>query len=243
MNLEYETFAEAQKSFTLSDRWKVFDGNREKFDIAHECVDRHPGNREAIRIKFDDGSSKIYTFEELSCLTSKSANYLQEIGIGAQDKVVIILNPSIEFYISFFGTLKRGAVAVPCSALYGPEAIEVRLRDSQTKLVVTTNDKIGLIDESQKILIAEELLEILKKEDAHCQTAPTSAESLAAIQFSSGTTGKPKPVPYRYIAATLAAVTMKLGIGLKNDDIYFCPSSPAWGAWHLVWNSRSSYLW
>ncbi|MDP2726129.1 MAG: AMP-binding protein, partial [Dehalococcoidia bacterium] len=63
--------------------------------------------------------------------------------------------------------------------------------------------------------------------------AHTSADSLAVIQFSSGTTGTPKIVPYRHAAATLTAVNMKMVIGLRKGDRYFCPSSPAWG--HGIW--------
>lgn len=232
--LEYQTFQEAQKSFNFAERWKVFDGNREKFNIAYECIDRHPKDKEAIRLKFDDGRQKIYTFGELSSLSSQFANMLARRRIKAQDAVAIILNPSIEFYTGFFGTLKRGAIVVPCSALFGPEAIELRLRDSQAKMAITTCEKIDLIDKGlvKDILMAEELLDLLKKENDHHE-ATTSAESLAVIQFSSGTTGRPKPVPYRHIAATLTAVNMKLGVGLKNDDRYFCPSFPAWG--HGIW--------
>lgn len=61
----------------------------------------------------------------------------------------------------------------------------------------------------------------------------TNAETLAVVQFSSGTTGSPKPVHYNHIAATLTAVNMKFGVGIREDDNYFCPSSPAWG--HGIW--------
>jgi acetyl-CoA synthetase len=53
------------------------------------------------------------------------------------------------------------------------------------------------------------------------------------MQFSSGTTGEPKPLFYRHGAAPATAVTMKIGNGIGKDDVYFCPSSPGWG--HGIW--------
>src|SRR3990170_2625277 len=110
--LDYDTLAEAREKFRYSERWAIFDGNSESFNIAHECVDRHPKDKEAVRIKFGDGHSERYTFGELSHLTSKFANFLARQGIEQGDRVALILNPSLEFYVALFGTLKRGAVVV-----------------------------------------------------------------------------------------------------------------------------------
>jgi acetyl-CoA synthetase len=62
MRLEYKTYEEAKKNFKWSERWEVFDGNRERFNIAHECVSRHASEEIGIRIKFDDRRKEVYTF-------------------------------------------------------------------------------------------------------------------------------------------------------------------------------------
>lgn len=235
MKLEYTTYAEAQKNFTYAERWEVFDGTRDKFNIAHECIDRHPQEVEAIRLQYADGRREVYTFGELSRRSSQFAHLLAGRGIAPGDAVALVLNPSLELYASFFGTLKRGAVVVPCSALFGPEAIELRVRESRAKAVVITGEKAGTVDKGlvQEIIIAEELLDRLDREPDVYEPYPTSADTLAVIQFSSGTTGMPKPVLYHHLAATLTAVNMKFGAGLHQGDRYFCPSSPAWG--HGIW--------
>ena len=110
--------------------------NLKNLNIAHECVDRHPKEKIAIRLKNSDGSKETYTFGELSHLTSKFANMLEKRGVNPGDKVGIALNPSLEYYVSFYGTLKRGAVAVPCYALLGPEGLGYRLEDSKAKVVI-----------------------------------------------------------------------------------------------------------
>ena len=234
MKLEYKSFAEAKANFTFQERWTVFDGNKENFNITHECVDRHPQQNIAIRLAFDDGRRETYTFGELSRLTSQFANMLARLGIAAGDRVALILNPSLEFYVSLFGILKRGAVVVSCLPLFGPEAIEYRVTKSNAKMIIATRDKEKDIDKrlASHIIWADELLGLLKNEDSVFKPA-TSAGTLAMMQFSSGTTGIPKAVLYEHAAATLAAVNVKLCMNLKAEDNYFCPSSPAWG--HGIW--------
>ncbi len=230
MRMEYKTYQDFKENFKLSERWEVFDGDRNNLNITHECVDRHPKEKTAIRIKFADGRIETYTFGELSRLTSQFASMLERLGVNAGDSVAITLNPSLEFYVSLFGILKRGAVVVSCSPLFGPEAIEYRVSKANAKMVVTHRDKPELIKDGlvPHLVIAEELRERLQKEDEHYQPN-TSPDALAFLQFSSGTTGMPKAVAYGHKAVTMAAVHMKFGIGLREDDNYFCPASPAWG--------------
>ncbi len=147
MPLEYKTYQDFQKNFNLSDRWEIFDGYKDNLNIAHECVDRHPKEKTAIRLKFDDGRLETYTFGELSRLTSQFANMLERAGVNAGDPVAIILNPSLEFYVSLFGTLKRGAVVVSCSPLFGPEAIEYRVNSANAKMIIIHRDNLDLIRE------------------------------------------------------------------------------------------------
>ncbi|MBI4187263.1 MAG: AMP-binding protein [Chloroflexi bacterium] len=230
MRMEYKTYDDFRRDFHLKERWEVFDGSRSNLNIAHECLDRHPGEKTAVRIKFDDGRREAYTYGELSRLTSRFANMLERLDIKAGEPVAIVLNPSLELYVTLFGILKRGAVAVVCSPLFGPEAIEYRVDKSGAKMVVTHEEKVGLIKKGlvPHLVIAEEMGERLLAEDEHYQPT-TSADTLAFLQFSSGATGAPKAVPYGHKAATMAAVHVKFGIGLREYDSYFCPSSPAWG--------------
>lgn len=234
MALDYRTYAEAAERFNFGERWKVFDGNPESFNIAHECIDRHPKDEIALRLQFDNGRRETHTFGELSRLTSQFANLLARRGVKAGDRVALVMNPCLEFYVTFFGTLKAGAVIVPCSALFGPEAIEFRIVKSGARAVVATREHAKLIDPKivEHLLIAEELIGLVGGEEG-VYVPHTTAEDLAVIQFSSGTTGAPKAVEYRHVAATYTAVNVKFGIGLRQDDVYFCPSSPAWG--HGIW--------
>jgi len=243
MRLEYKTYEEAKKNFKWSERWEVFDGNRQKFNIAHECVSRHASDEVAIRIKFDDHHREVYTFRELDRLVSQFANLLERLDIRKEDRIVLLVPPSLEYYVSMFGTLKRGAVVVPCSPLFGPEAISFRIENSKAKAIVTTKERVSLIEKNfaprLQLIEAGQLRQELKSEK-EIYDSDTSADTLAMMQFSSGTTGAPKPVIYRHGALTLSAPQIKFQAGLQADDNFFCPSSPAWG--HGIWFGTMSPL-
>lgn len=234
MNLEYRTYEEARKGFSWSERWEVFDKSRENLNIAYECVDRHPVEKIAIRLKLDNRRQEVCTFGELSHWTSQFGNMLERYGIEAGDRIAIILNPSLEYYISFYGALKRGAIAAPCYALLGSEGIEYRLREAGVRMAIVSRERASIINTGlvSHIVIAEELQELICKED-DCYESNTSAEDPAVIQFSSGTTGLPKQVVYHHAAIAVTAVYTKFWLGLHSDDKYMCPSSPAWG--HGIW--------
>jgi acetyl-CoA synthetase len=238
MSLDYRNYEEAKEKFHWTERWSLFDGTRDRFNIAHECIDRHPVDDTAIRIKFADGRTVTYTFGQFSKYTRRFANYLKDNDVAFGARVAILLFPSIELYTAMMGTFRRGAIAVMCFPLFGPEAINFRLAKSEAKAIVTTKAMTNLIDSELakklhlKIIYADDLLADLQK---HPDTYDweTGVDTLCMMQFSSGTTGEPKSVMYRHGAITLAGVVMKLGNGLETDDTYFCPSSPGWG--HGIW--------
>lgn len=235
---KYTSYEDARENFKWSERWQVFDGDKDNFNIAHECVDRHPKTDEALRIKFSDGREERYTFQQFSDATSQLANFLKNKGIEKGDRVALLVHPCFQFYVGMFGIFKRGAVVIPCSPLFGPEAVAYRLEVGKTKAIITTKDKTDLIpEETEKklnlqIFFADDLLDEISKESTEFKT-DTNANELAMIQFSSGTTGAPKTVNYKHGAITVAAPFIRFALGLRPDDQYFCPSSPAWG--HGIW--------
>ena len=234
----YKSYEEAWEKFRWNQRWEFFDGNEENFNIAHECVDRHPRDKVGIRIQTDDDGKKIYTFGEFSDAVAQFANYLKTMGIEFGDAVAVLLPPCFEFYVGMFGVFKRGAIVIPCSPQFGPEAISFRVKNGGAKVVLTTKDKANLVEEdlreklNLKIIFAEDLLQNMADQPKEFKET-TTASDLAMYQFSSGTTGEPKAVNYRHGAITVSAPFMKFAQGIRSDDSYFCPSSPAWG--HGIW--------
>ncbi len=227
--LDYSSYEEVQNEFSWRESWDLVDGTSEKVNATEECIDRHEGT--AYRIAFEDGSTETYTFEEIARHANRFANYLEDIGIKKGDTVAVMLNPSFEFVVAFFGAMKRGAVAVPCSELFGPQGLESRLEDAEVKLLVTSNTVIEKIDTS----IVDH---VIKKNDFITTvdgfddtfTPTTSGKDQAWILYTSGTTGRPTPVPFHHESIVYNAPTMELVLDIQSEDSWFSTSSPGFGA-------------
>src|SRR5690606_41781335 len=117
---DYLSYADAQTYCTPSGLWELFDGDRERLNIAHECIDRHAGGgRPAVILVRASGNDEVLGFDELARESSRFAHALVARGIQPGDRVAVMLEPSREFYVALFGAIKMGAIAVPLFTLFG----------------------------------------------------------------------------------------------------------------------------
>ncbi len=231
--IDYKTYDEAKEKFSWDQVWDIFDGDENNFNIAHECIDRHVGKGTALRLKFDDGHTEKYTFDEIAKLSSQFANAIKNLGLEPGDRVTIMLDPSREYYVSLFGTFKCGCQAVPCFTLFGPENVEYRLKDSKSKVLVTTEDKAKDIDHSlvkRVVIVGSDFDDFIKDQPESFEVYKTKAKDVAVLQYTSGTTKKfPDAIPHFHKSVYTAMANGVFVIGLRQGERYFCPSSPAWG--------------
>jgi acetyl-CoA synthetase len=238
---EYDLRSEVVKDFEWSMLWDLFDGDETNMNITHECIDRNREKGTAVRLKFADGHSEEYSFAELSDGTSRFANYLEKRGVQAGDRVAVMLEPSLPYYICIFGAIKRGAVAVPLFTLFGPEAVAQRLEDCKPKMLILPPEKqsMGNAFKDVEVHIANaEFLEIISKESPTYKVN-TRTNDMAIFQYTSGTTREfPEAIKHTHRAIVTLTLAALFGLGLKEGDRYFCPSSPAWG--HGMWHGTMS---
>ena len=108
--LEYKTYEAAKEGFHWKERWGLFDGTKETFNIASECIDRHPEKDPAVRIKFSDGKTETYRFGQMSRWTSQYANMLNRLGIGQGERIQF-LDEQMLIELSVIMRVPPGAVA------------------------------------------------------------------------------------------------------------------------------------
>ena len=125
---DYTSYADAMAHFSNDALWDLFDGSRDRLNIAHECIDRHASDPEriAVRIAHEDGRDESLTFDAIARWSARFAHFLRDGGIERGDRVAVMLEASLAFYAGIFGCLKGGAIAVPMFTLFGPEGARLR---------------------------------------------------------------------------------------------------------------------
>ncbi|HTE79414.1 MAG TPA: AMP-binding protein, partial [Reyranella sp.] len=221
----YTSYADAQAHWSSARLWELFDGDRERLNIAHECIDRHvDGDRTAVIVVKAAGGEEVLSYRQISEDSARFAHWLVSKGVGPGDRVAIKLEPSRAFYAAVFGAMKGGAIAVPLFTLFGPDGVKLRVEDCKPKLLIETADFLNELDAFPASF-----------------TSNTRADQLAIFQYTSGTTRElPEAVKHTHRAIVTLMVAVLYGTGLRPGDRFICPSSPAWG--HGLWHGTLAPL-
>ena len=237
---EHVSYADAQRLCSPARLWELFDGDRERLNIAHECIDRHPAARAAVRIVHapeHGGHDETLTFGALAAASSRFAHFLAARGIGAGDRVGIMLEPSAPFYAGLFGAIKRGAIAVPLFTLFGPDGLRLRIDDCSPRLLLVSPSQADLARgvPGLETVVADERFAAALAGHPDRYAPATRADDLAVFQYTSGTTRElPAAVKHTHRSIVTLMVAALYGTGIRPGDEFFCPSSPAWG--HGLWH-------
>ena len=227
-------------------RWEV----PEHHNLGVDVCDRwalHDPSRTALINEHADGRVERYSYADIRRLSNQAANLLRAQGVQRGDRVAILLPQSPETAVMHVAVYKYGAVAVPLFTLFAQEALEFRLRDSGTRLLVT--DRAGAnkvtairdrLPELSCVLVTDaaggappgtqDLHAALAAQPDAFEPAPTRAEDPALIIYTSGTTGKPKGAlhAHRVLLGHLPGVEMSHGGRIEPDDLFWTPADWAW---------------
>ncbi|GIT92521.1 AMP-dependent synthetase [Jannaschia pagri] len=205
----------------------------EQFNIAHGCCDSW-AEAEPDRIAILDLSDgrRTWTYGALKDASDRLAGVLSRAGVGRGDRVALLLPQQAEVMVAHFAAMKLGAISLPLFGLFGPEALEYRLRDSAARAVVS--DATGLAKLSG--LDLPELSLRLDVATWDLSGAPlgaavqTLAEDPAMMIYTSGTTGTPKGVlhAHRFLYGHLPCVETALEGFPHPGDVAWTPADWAW---------------
>ncbi len=186
-------------------KWEI----PEYYNIGVDVCDKWAGDKHRLALIYIDpqGRKQNYTFRSLRNFSNQLANTLKANNIERTDRVGILLSQRPETLISHIAIYKLGAIAVQLLTLFGPDAIEYRLEDSQAKAVITDKENVSKIHEISERLPHLKLVmvvdggreeavldfwESLEKADRNFTPVKTRPEDPALIIYTSGTTGQPK---------------------------------------------------
>ena len=214
------------------------------YNVAIDCLDRHTGLRDKVALIYEDdeGHSARYTFAQMIEASNRFANALRGLGVGRGDVVAVHTPQRPETAIAHIALYRLGAIALPISKLFGPDAIQYRLENSSAKAIIMepeTAEKIDAVDRKslpnfKHVIVTGAAKGALSFDDLMSKGAPTftmeksSAEDPVLLMYTSGTTGNPKGVLHvaRYVLGH-NGIDYSYNY-LRNGDLYYSPADWAW---------------
>jgi long-chain acyl-CoA synthetase len=109
---------------------------RPLYELVSANAARDPAK---VCLRFQGASLTYGKVEEHS---SRFASALLRLGVARGERVALFMPNMPQFVVAYFGTLKAGAVVVPCSPLYKAKELEFQLRDSGASVVVAAADVV-----------------------------------------------------------------------------------------------------
>src|SRR6185312_3521128 len=116
-------------------RWDV----PARFNMAEACCDRHADGTGRLALIYvdEDGATTRTSFDEVAEMSRRFANVLKADGLVRCDRVAVFLSQSLELPIVHMAAFRSAMISIPLFALFGEDALEFRLSNSQARAVVT----------------------------------------------------------------------------------------------------------
>jgi benzoate-CoA ligase family protein len=206
------------------------------FNLASYFVDRNVeegrGGRTALI-----GPGGATTYAELATLTNRSGNALAELGVRAEERVLLVLADSVEFVALWYGTQKIGAVTAEAYTFLQPKDYAYYLDYTRASVVVADATTLERVREAavssrwlRRVLVVGADVELQAGEasfdalaaDAadELEPAPTTRDDIAIWKFTTGSTGLPKAAVHPAHSALLSFDWYARGVlDLKEDDL------------------------
>ncbi len=225
----------------------------EDFNIADVCCTRwakKTPNAVAIRehaIGKSQAKSKAYTYLQLQQAANQLSQKLAQLGVSRGDRVAIVLPQRFETAVAYIAVLQMGAVAVPLSMLFGPDALEYRINDADAVVAIVDEvsepvlrqiqskcPKLASIMAIAGVFSALEAIKSIVKNKFH---VATKADEGAILIYTSGTTGPPKGalIPHRALIGNLTGFVCSqnwFGFDSKTSKssqaVFWSPADWAW---------------
>jgi len=205
-----------------------------RLNLGVEIADRQPAQAPAIVVTDGREISRTVSFGELSESSDRLANVLSAAGAVPGDRVAIVLSQRPETAIAHIAAYKLGAIAVPLSTAFGPDALDVRLRDAEPRVVLGERESLERVQalgfDGAVIDVDRDLDRLLAAASPAFAPAATTPETPALLVYTSGTTGPPKGAlhGHRVLAGHLPGFELSHDFYPQEGDRIWTPADWAW---------------
>jgi len=224
-------------------RWNV----PPRYNIARACCGQWAGDRARFALYWEDesGATAAYTFWDIQQRANRLSNALAGLGVKPGDRVAIILPQRPETAIAYVALLQMGAVALPLSHLFGPDALEYRMEHAGASVAIVEPTTIanlwqirGKLSQLRHVIGVggareagvHEWEALLQKASSEFACVDTAADDPALIIYTSGTTGAPKGAyeAHRLLIGNLSGFVHSHDFFPQPGDMFWSPADWAW---------------
>ena len=227
----------------------------EYFNIAEVCCSRwaRPEStlkKIAVRTHKQCATATCYTYAELKKASDALSHVLHGVGVQRGDRVAIVMPQSFETAVAYMAVFQLGAVAMPLSMLFGPEALEYRLQDSAAVVAIADESSMASLQQVRSVCPAlRKVIAVggckadlqyeaaIAKHKAAFKAVKTKAEEAAILIYTSGTTGPPKGalLPHRALIGNLTGFVCSQNwfgfdakTNVESNAVFWSPADWAW---------------
>ena len=224
-------------------RWQV----PARYNIANACCGQWAAERSRFALYWEDesGAAAALSFWDVQAAANRLSNALAGLGVRRGERVAIMLPQRPETAIAYVAIFQMGAIALPLSHLFGPDALEYRLGHAEASVALvepttlpnlwTIKDKLPALKtiigvggaREAGVLSYESLLE---KSSTTFTPIDTSCEDPALIIYTSGTTGPPKGAlkAHRVMLGNVPGFVHSHDFFPQPGDMFWSPADWAW---------------
>jgi malonyl-CoA/methylmalonyl-CoA synthetase len=187
-----------------------------------------PSDLQATAVETDNGLA--YSWSDLERATAMLANLLDSLQLPAGARIAVQVEKSVEAMLLYLATLRAGYVFLPLNTAYQSAEIEYFIGDAEPSVVVCSSKNFGWISKiafkagTGHVFTLDDdrsgsLLERAAHQGDRHQPAHKTADDLAAILYTSGTTGRSKGAMLTHGNLLSNARVLKDYWGWQPDDV------------------------
>ena len=229
------------------------------FNMAEACCGRwaarpdtagHTAIREHVA---GQGPGRSWSFAQLQDAANRLSRVLDAQGVRAGDRVAIVLPQRFETAVAYMAVLQMGAVAMPLSMLFGPQALSFRIQDSQATVAIADESAWTALQEARRDCPGLRTVigvgragrdadldfdAAIRRQPGSFKPVRTRADDPAVLIYTSGTTGNPKGalIPQRALIGNLTGFVCSQNwfgfdprqAGSVSSAVFWSPADWAW---------------
>ncbi|MBZ4419892.1 non-ribosomal peptide synthase/polyketide synthase [Myxococcus sp. RHSTA-1-4] len=147
------------------------------------------------------------TYAELNGRANQLAHHLMRMGVGAEERVGLCLERSLELVVGVLGILKAGAAYVPLDASYPRERLGWMKREAGVAVLVAREKLAEVVGGGgERVVCVDTEWDAIARQPESNPPSRVGGGNLAYVMFTSGSTGRPKGVGVPHRAVTRLVV-------------------------------------